>query len=216
MGIVMTILFKIFGNFRWLFLLIGITATALIAWALWPKEKVQEQSTVKIISVVDSAAIHRLEDSLSLLRASQLSVRIRRVTTHDTLGNSVITLDSGAIKSDTIYLTRVSKDTTYVHLSDSSKIIKTSVQASKRPKELRVETYTDRSLKTGFEATLAIPVGKILTARSYVDYQDKNFEVGLGAGMDWKIFTASGFVKNYGFNKNEFDFEIRGGLILSF
>lgn len=212
----MTIILKILGNFRWLFLLIGIAATALIAWGLWPKEKVQNQSTETIISVVDSAAIHRLEDSLSLLQATQLSVRIRRVTIHDTLGNSIVTLDSGAIKSDTIYLTRVLKDTTYVHLSDSSKIIKTSIQASKRSKELRVETYTDRSLKPGFEATLAIPVGEILTARSYVDYQDKNFEVGLGAGADWKIFTASGFIKNYGFNKKEFDFEVRGGLILNF
>lgn len=218
----MSLLIKIIGNFRWLFLLVGIAVATVVAWVFWPADtQPRVVTTEKIVSVTDSVAIRQLRDSLALMRRSQISVKIRRVTVHDTLGNLTTTLDSMAAQSDTLYLTKVHRDTTYVHVRDTLQIVRSNSSGHVKRGYLLLETYTDKSLDPGFTAAVKVPVGEFFSVNGYADYQDleitaRNLELGGGVGMDWSIISVSGLVKNEGISGNGFDFEVRGGVIVRF
>jgi hypothetical protein len=116
----MIILTKILGNFRWLFLLIGIAVTALVAAAFWPSDKPQEPISHETVTVTDSSGIMALRDSLTMLRTHSQGTRIIRVTFKDSLkGTSTIYLDSGSVVQDAESVTRVIRDTVAVHIKDS-------------------------------------------------------------------------------------------------
>ena len=116
----MSFVLKILGNFRWLFLLIGVLIASLVAWLLFPKQSPQNSVSQQVIQVTDSSEISALRDSLTMLRTHTQSTRIIRVTLRDTInGTSAIYLDSGAVVHDTVAMTRVIRDTVAIHVRDS-------------------------------------------------------------------------------------------------
>lgn len=108
------------GNFRWLFLLIGVLISGLVAWAFWPTSNAYTPVSQEVVTVTDSTEIRALRDSLSIMRTHSQNTRIIRVTLKDTIkGTTAIYLDSGAVVHDSIFLTRTIHDTLAVHVRDS-------------------------------------------------------------------------------------------------
>jgi len=110
----------ILGNFRWLFLLIGLLVASLVAWAFWPTSVAYTPVSQETITVTDSTEIRALRDSLAMLRTHSQGTRIIRVTFKDTLkGTSTIYLDSGSVVQDAESVTRVFRDTMAIHVRDT-------------------------------------------------------------------------------------------------
>jgi len=116
----------IFGNFRWLFLLIGFLVASLVAWAFWPTIEAYTPVSQETVTVTDSTEIRALRDSLSMMRTHSQNTRIIRVTLKDSIkGTTAIYLDSGAVVHDSIFLTHTIHDTLSIHVKDSLYVKKT-------------------------------------------------------------------------------------------
>ena len=193
---------KLFGNFRWLALISGALIMALVCWAFWPESQGSIPTPVEkiIVTRTDSTGIQALRDSLAIFKASSLKVHIkRRMEKQITPSGSteVVYLDSSAAYSDTIVITEVSHDTIYAHVVDSI-YQKENFSSKKKKNAVVAALYYDQSrtpgIRIAYDRVLAGPL--VLEARGA--YQD-SLEVGLGAGIKYRIFTLSAQGRNYGF-----------------
>lgn len=185
---------KILGNFRWLFFLIGIAVTALVAVAFWPSNTPQELVSHETVTVTDSSGIRALRDSLTMLRTHSQSTRIIRITLRDTIkGTTTIYLDSGAVVHDTVALTRVIRDTISIHTKDSVYVKKEfSPQAKKWNVDAGVFVSHDASLSGAVDYGISAGVrykviGPVFVGGALDKKGFSNFSDG------WKIKALAGF-----------------------
>ena len=183
-------------------LISGALIMALVCWAFWPESQgsIPTPAEKIIVTRTDSTGIQALRDSLAIFKASSLKVHIKRRVEKQTTPSGfteVTYLDSSAAYSDTIVITEVSHDTIYAHVVDSA-YQKENFSSKKKKNTVTADLYYDQSRAPGvriaYDRVLAGPL--VLEARGA--YQD-SLEVGLGAGIKYRILTLSAQGWNYGF-----------------
>lgn len=156
--------------------------------------KLSSKQDTKIVTktefFTDSIQIKVLRDSLKYLEASKINVKLSIKYVHDTLGNTTITYDSIALKTDTITYTKVAQDTIYI----KDFVYKTASSVEKKWKVdggvfidhgINLDRNFDYGAKIGLKYFICNPIYIEAYTQKSGFTDNKNWKAGLSTGISF-------------------------------
>ena len=162
--------------------------------------KLSSKQDTKIVTktefFTDSIQIKVLRDSLKYLEASKINVKLSIKYVHDTLGNTIITYDSIALKTDTITYTKVAHDSLYVkdtiYIKDSVYMTASSVEKKWEvdggvfiDHGINLDRNFDYGAKIGLKYFICNPIYIEAYTQKSGFTDNKNWKAGLSTGISF-------------------------------